>query len=682
MEKLLQGGNILLGVCYYPEHWDKKLWTDDLLRMKKNGIAAIRIAEFAWSIFEKTEGVWSFDFFDDFLNYTIDNDMSVIFCTPTATPPAWLTHKYPEVLNADINGNLINHGERRHYNYNSPVYLDYTQRIVEKIGEHYGKHPAIIGWQIDNEINCDAPEFYSESDSKAFRIFLRKKYMTLDTLNDAWGTVFWNQCYTSWEEVFVPRKTNKNAHNPHMMLDYIRFISECACAYVKLQSNILRKYIKEGVFITTNGIFANLDNHRMMNESLDFITYDSYPAFAYCLTENQHDLNNLKDREWSRNLTEIRSISPRFGIMEQQSGSPGWTIKFEAPQPKPGQMTLWTIQSIAHGAEFVSYFRWRTSVMGTEIYWHGILDYSNRDNRRIAELGEIFTKTRALEEVAGSVYEAAFAVIKDYDNVWDTRYDAWHRRLENASEIGIFHASQISHTPMDYIYIDDLTSVNNLQKYTVLFYPHPAIMTKERTELLEDYVKTGGLLIFGCRSGYKDKSGKCPMEKLPGFLRNLTQVDVTDFTFIHPSEETVVANWEEAEITVPIFNDIIEPLGEAKSLAFYKNNYYAGKAALVCHQYGQGKVFYFGGTFSYDVMRVFLEKLGIENPNKDLINAPECCEIVSRKKGEKKYIFVLNYSKNAVSINLKKEMRCLFSRKKVSGVFELIGYGTIVFCLD
>jgi len=681
MEKLLQGDKISLGVCYYPEHWDKKLWTDDLMRMKKHGITVIRIAEFAWSIFERTEGEWSFDFFDDFLNYAINNDMSVIFCTPTATPPAWLTNKYPEVLNADINGNLINHGDRRHYNYNSTVYLEFTRKIVEKLGEHYGKHPAIIGWQIDNEINCEASEFYSESDSKAFRIFLEEKYKKLDVLNEAWGTVFWNQCYTSWEEVFVPRKTNRNAHNPHMLLDYIRFISESACSYVKLQSDILRKYIKKDVFITTNGIFVNLDNHRMVNESLDFITYDSYPAFAYCLTENQQNSNILKDREWSRNLTEIRSISPSFGIMEQQSGSPGWTKMFESPQPKPGQMTLWTMQSIAHGAEFVSYFRWRTSAIGTEIYWHGILDYSNRDNRRLAELGDISAKTKVLKEFAGSVYEAAFAVIKDYDNVWDASYDVWHRRLENASEAGIFQASQISHTPMDYIYIDDSTVAKKLQNYPVLFYPHPVIMTKERTELLENYVSAGGVLVLGCRSGYKDKNGKCPMEKLPGLLRNLTQADVTDFTFIHPTEEMIVADWEGTEITVPVFNDIIEPLEDAKPLAFYKNNYYAGKAALVYRKYGQGKVFYFGGTFSCDVMKVFFRKLGIENPNKDLIEVPECCEIVLRKKEGKRYIFILNYSKDAVIINIKKEMKCLFSGEKVFGDFKIPGYGTAIYCL-
>ncbi|MDR1902139.1 MAG: DUF4434 domain-containing protein, partial [Treponema sp.] len=310
MEKILQGDKILLGTCYYPEHWDEGLWKDDLARMKQNGIVAIRIAEFAWNKFEPTEGNYSFDFFDRFLETAKEADMSVIFCTPTATPPAWLTHQYPEVLNARMDGTLLRHGARRHYNYNSPVYRRFTEKIVEKIAAHYGPHPAIIGWQIDNEVNCETDEFYSESDTVAFREFLKDSYGSLDALNDAWGTVFWNQTYTTWAEVYVPRPTVSDSVNPHEVLDYIRFVSHSARRFVKLQSDIIRTYKKAGDFITTNGMFSSLDNHLMAEESLDFYTYDSYPNFAYCLWANMVQKEGLKDREWSRNLAEVRSISP------------------------------------------------------------------------------------------------------------------------------------------------------------------------------------------------------------------------------------------------------------------------------------------------------------------------------------------------------------------------------------
>jgi beta-galactosidase len=679
MERILDGNKISLGTCYYPEHWDRNLWKDDLLRMKKNGITAVRIAEFAWNKFEPAEGRYAFDFFDDFLKITEEIGIAVIFCTPTATPPAWLTNKYPEVLNADINGVLIHHGERRHYNYNSSIYRRFSAVITEKIVEHYGKHQNIIGWQIDNEINCGISEFYSDCDTVAFREFLKKKYSTLDNLNAAWGTVFWNQTYTAWDEVFVPRRTANNSHNPHLVLDFYRFISESARSFVKLQSDILRKYIKNGDFITTNGIFANLDSHRMTAESLDFITYDSYPDFAYSLNTNPVNSGNLDDRKWSRHLSEVRSISKIFGIMEQQSGSPGWNTRMETPQPRPGQMTLWTMQSIAHGADYVSYFRWRTCTMGTEIYWYGILDYSNRDNRRLAELASINQKIQSLSDIAGSVYEASFGVLKDYDNVWDSQLDVWHRRLDEVSEEGIFQAAQLTHTPFDYVYVDDFTNPKVLSKYPVLFYPHAVIMTEKRSKLLGEYVQTGGTLVLGCRTAYKDITGKCPMVKSPGFLQDLSGVDVTEYTFTAADEGMITIDWDRTELEAPVFNDILEPLGNARVLGWYTRSYYASSPAIIVNEYGKGRVYYFGSVFSRQGAEVFLEKLGVAHPYRDFFELPECCELALRKKGENCFFFVLNYAQKAVHIILKTEMIDMYSQRNLSGKIELSAYGTGVY---
>ena len=215
MSALLDGKRIVLGTCYYPEHWPREMWKEDLERMLGAGIEVIRIAEFAWSKTEPTEGVFTYEFFDSFLDLCEEVGMKVIFCTPTATPPAWLTHKYPEVLNCTIDGTKLQHGARRHYNYNAPIYRQLTERITHKLGEHYGPRKCIIGWQLDNEINCEVNVFYSEADSAAFRVFLQEKYGTLEALNKAWGTAFWNQDYSAWEEVHVPRKTISDSTNPH-----------------------------------------------------------------------------------------------------------------------------------------------------------------------------------------------------------------------------------------------------------------------------------------------------------------------------------------------------------------------------------------------------------------------------------------------------------------------------------
>lgn len=676
--EILNGEKIVLGTCYYPEHWDKELWEDDLRRMVETGIEVIRIAEFAWSKVEEREGQFDFSFFDEFLELAKKVGMKVIFCTPTATPPIWLTEKYPEVLNADKNGVLYRHGSRRHYNYNSKKYRELTAVIVEKIAEHYGKHPNIIGWQIDNELNCELWEFYSESDTMAFREFLKNKYGTLEKLNEAWGTMFWNQIYTEWTEIFVPRPTAFGNTNPHQLLDYKRFISDSACQYTKLQSDILRKYIKPGDFITTNGLFGNLDSCRMTDESLDFFTYDSYPNFGYCLDTYKDNIKDLNDRKWSRNLAETRAVSKRFGIMEQQSGSTGNHIGMEGPTPRPNQITLWTMQSIAHGADFISYFRWRTCTMGTEIYWHGILDYSGRDNRRLREIGEVHKKLEKLKEVAGSIYKAEVGILKDYDNCWDSELDVWHGRIENFSQAAWFRALQKTHTPFDYCYMDHMT-VEDMSKYKVLIYPHAVILTKSATEKLKAYVNNGGTLLFGCRGGYKDSTGKCVMLKLPGHISDLCGTDIPEYTYVAPDEGEVYADWDGTKICAAVFNDLLEPIGNGKVEARYEGTYYEGAPALISNVYGKGKAYYFGGAFNDDTAKIFIEKLGVANPYKEIISLPESCEIAVREKGDKKYMFVLNFSKEKVTISLDREMKNMYTGESEKGEVMLNGYETRVY---
>ncbi len=678
-KKQLNIDDLKLGVCYYPEHWDKSLWEDDMKRMKEVGIHTIRIAEFAWSIFEKQEGVFSFDFFDDFMKVAEKENMNVIFGTPTATPPVWLTTKYEEALNADIEGNLYRHGCRRHYNYNSKKYNELCDIIVEKLAIHYGNHPNIVGWQIDNELNCELMEFYSESDTIAFRNYVKEKYGTLEKLNEAWGTVFWNQTYIDWEEVHLPRKVVHSSTNQHQVLDYIRFVSDSACRFANRQSEILRKHIRKDMFITTNGMFGNLDNHKLTEESLDFYTYDSYPNFAFAMEADPLKSTDLNDRKWSKNLAEVRSISNIFGIMEQQSSANGWSSRIEAPAPKPEQLTLWTMQSVAHGADFVSYFRWRTCTKGTEIYWHGILDYSNRDNRRLAEVKRVFEKFEKLKDVAGAKYKASVGILKDYDNIWDAQIDNYHMRVEKVSQAGLFEGAQVSHTPFDYVYLKDDSCIADLEGYEVLFYPHATIMTESRAELLKKYVANGGKIVFGSRTAYKDINGHCPVEKLPWLLRDLTGTDVIDYTLIGPADEESFVVCDGREIPSPVFNDVLDTLDNAKALGKFKNNYYKDSVGLIENSFGSGKAYYFGGAFNRNTTIELLSMLGVKSPYSNVLELPEECELAVREKDGVEYIFVLNYSKENKSIKVKENLLNLYNDEVVNGDKVLSPYETIVF---
>lgn len=678
-EQNFRWNRISLGTCYYPEHWDKSMWRSDLQRMKAHGIFTVRIAEFAWNLVEPADGVFQYGFWDEFLNLAEEEQISVIFGTPTATPPAWLSERYPEILNCTKDGIKYRHGMRRHYNYNSPVYQQYSRRIVEKLAEHYGKHPAIVGWQIDNELNCETAEFYSESDSAAFREFLREEYGTLEVLNQAWGTVFWNQTYNDWEEIYVPRPTINNSDNPHLKLDYKRFISESAIRFCRMQCDIIRQYRKPGDFITTNGMFGNLDNHRMADECLDVYTYDSYPNFAYGLDADKN-ADDLKDRKWSRNLADVRAVCPHFGIMEQQSGANGWNTRMAAPAPKPGQVMLWTMQSIAHGADYVSYFRWRTARMGTEMYWHGILDYDNKDNRKLKEIGRIRERVEHISGIAGAEYVSEVGMLKDYDNIWDSELDTWHGFISSASEKSIFRKTQLTHTPLDMVYVSGTTEVCELQKYKVLIYPHPLIITSQTTNVLAEYVRGGGVLIIGARAGQKDMRGQCVDMPMPGLFSELTGTEVCDFTLVGPSDEAVAIDWNGQRFDSGVFNDILTVNTEdSKVLAVYDGGYYAGAPALVERTIGNGKILHFGGTFTDETVQALLEYTGTCNPWSSMITLPEECEIAVREKDGERDIFVLNYSRESQQIILHSAVTDLDTGETVSGFVTFAPYETKVY---
>lgn len=678
-QQRFQWGSMTAGVCYYPEHWPKKLWAEDLDRIKAAGLSVIRIAEFAWSLLEPEEGVFQFGFFDEFLALCQRKGIQVIMGTPTATPPAWLTQKYPETLNCNRERIPYSHGGRRHYNYNAPVYQNLCARIVEQMARHYGPHSAVIGWQVDNELNCERDEFYSKADDAAFRGFLQNKYGTLERLNKAWGTVFWSQTYTDWAQLACPGPVPNDGYNPSMLLDYYRFVSDSARRFCKMQADILRQYKKPGDFITTNGLFPHLDNHRMTEESLDTYTYDSYPSMAFELGKSFRMSTDLNDRKWSMNLIETRSICPHFGIMEQQSGASGWINRLEGPAPRPGQLTLWAMQSVAQGADFISFFRWRTCTFGTEMYWHGILDYDNRDNRKLAEVMEFCQKLRALDPVCGAENVGAFALIKDYDNEWDMDVDAWHRRVGGVSEKEIFAASELNHTPYNIVYLRESIALAELEPYPVAIYPHPVLMDETRAALLEKYVERGGTLIIGCRSSYKDLTGKCVMLPQPGLLQKLTGTDVRDFTFISPNEDDTFAEWSGQRIDTPVFNDVLTPLGDTQVLARYGNSYYAGEAALTEHQYGKGRVLHFGSTFTRGAVKRLLDYIGVMEPFRRWIEAPEGVEVVLRQKEGRRFLFVLNFQPVPQAVTLMQAATLLYTGQKDQGEILLPPYGTAVY---
>jgi beta-galactosidase len=683
MKKSLRADRLGLGVCYYPEQWDRALWSDDFARMHDMGLSSIRVGEFAWAVFEPSAGQFSFDLFDRALDLAHQHGLQVIFGTPTATPPAWLTQRYPEVLNVSLDGVQYQHGQRRHYNYNTGVYHELSARIVTRLAEHYRDHPAIVGWQIDNEINCEVNVFYAEADHAAFRAWLQERYGSLSCLNERWGAVFWSQTYTDWEQVHLTRPTPSYSPNPHQALDEKRFFSDSAIRFVSMQAEIIRR-IAPGHWITTNGLFGHLDSHRMTEEALDFISYDSYPNFATIRPDEGP--YPLHDRAWGWNLSVIRDISPRFCVMEQQSGPNGWVNRLAAPSPKPGQMRLWTYQSVAHGADAVLYFRWRTATMGTEIYWHGINDYHNQPNRRVLEVRRIGAEFAAIGAgVAGSEFEAEVAILKDYDNEWDGELDSWYGPLARSSAAAWYRTLQYRHIPTDVVYLREDTSATDLRKYKVLVYPHPAIVDDRTAAMLSSYVSEGGQLIVGCRAGYKDRAGHCRMQRPPGPLADLCGVEVEDFTLIGPRGTPPAIAWAEGVVapatTAGGFNDILAVTSpDAVVLARYAQDYYAGAPVLVRNRRGAGSTYYHGAAFDEIVAVALVEQCRLRSPADGLMTLPREIELCIRKHpmtGER-FWFMLNYADSAQYIKIAGAYSNLLIGATVTGRVTLEPYGVLI----
>ncbi|MEK3751488.1 beta-galactosidase [Paenibacillus sp. FSL E2-8871] len=681
MKKPVATEKFELGVCYYPEHWPESMWEDDYRRMRELGFTIIRIGEFAWSIFEPVQGEFQFGLFDRAIDLAHKHGLQIVLGTPTATPPAWLTHKYPEVLNVTYEGVTLQHGMRRHYNYSSPKYRELCARITEQMAEHYGNHPGVVGWQIDNELNCEISEFYSESDHKAFREWLQQKYVTLERLNEAWGAVFWNQSYSDWSQVYLPRPTpSPKQPNPHQALDEKRFISDNTISFAKNQADIIRKLAPKQ-WVTTNGLFGHLDSHELTDELLDFFSYDSYPQFS-TIFYDPNERNTLNDRGWGLSLSVVRSISPNFCIMEQQSGPGGWVNRMDMPSPKPGQMRLWTYQSIAHGADMVLYFRWRTATMGNEIYWHGINDYHNQPNRRVREAGQIGQELAgAGQALIGTRNQANVAIVRDYANEWDGEYDVWHGPFMWKSNKEWYKALQRKHIPNDVLYLRKKTTLEELARYDVLIYPHPAIMTDETASLLDEYVQQGGKLIFGCRTGYKDERGQCYMRPFPGAARDLCGITVEEFTMVKGSRQPTTISWSGAAEGVTgadDFNDILRIEDDSvEVMAVYASDYYAGKPAVTRNRRGKGEVWYYGAVFNEQAASIIIDQVSLQSPV-DWLVLPEDVELQVRNGTSSSYTFLLNYSEAPVAIHLHETKMDLLSGTTLSGEVTMEGFGVLI----
>ncbi len=575
-------GKFLIGCCYYPEHWDDCELQEDILKIKNLGFNTVRMGEFSWSMYEKEEGKYDFSFLKKAVDSLKEQGIDVILGTPTAAPPKWLIDKHPEVLCESPDGVVLHHGSRQHHNHTSSVYLDYCAKITEAMVLAFKDCENVIGWQLDNEFNCHRNECYSEADDIAFRKWLENKYGTIEKLNAAWGNRFWSLEFNDFSQIQCQRKTTTH-RNPALLTDYYLFLSDTIVNYATVQTKIIRKYMPEA-FITHNGYFDNIDYKKLTENCLDFLSFDSYPAFL-------EGRNKGDSRLAAYRLESTRGCSEKMMIMEQQSG-PGGQLSYLQATPLPSQIRLWTYQSIAHGAVGVLYFRYRTALYGAEQLWHGIYDhdkeenYRSREIRKISEelsrVGDIFLNQRQHNDVA---------ILVDYHNNCNVKAepfftnDNWY----------IFTELNKKNIHSDIIY-----NLDGIEKYKVLVIPHIAIMNEKTVEKIKSFTDNGGIAIISARSGIKDEFANYRLLKGTGILKELTDSSVEWFTS-QPEHSKQFVKMADKTYAVDKYYEMLSTVN-GESVAEYTEGFCKDKPAIVKN----GNVYYVG-FYTYSSADVYTD---------------------------------------------------------------------------
>ena len=519
----------MLGCCYYPEHWPEDWWPEDAAQMRAMGIVYARIGEFAWSRIEPEPGRFDWAWLDRAMDVLAQAGLKIVLGTPTATPPKWLIDAHPEILPTDREGRIRSFGSRRHTTFSSRIWREQSARIVEKLAGRYGRHPGLAGWQTDNEYGChDTTQSFGPEDLAGFRDWLRRRYQDPGVLNEAWGNAFWSQELAEFDELALPNLTVTEA-NPAAWLDFHRYASDQVASYDRLQTEIIRAN-SPGRFITHNfmGLFADFD-HFAVAENLDLASWDSYPLgfverFPFSEAERIRFAETSHPDMAPFHHDLYRSVGRgRFWVMEQQPGPVNWAPW--NPVPKPGMVRLWTWEALAHGAEVVSYFRWRQCPFAQEQMHAGL----HRPDRSRSVGGA--EAAQVASELAGfdlpPTRPAPVALIFDYEAAWFTRIQRQGHDF-CYSELCYRWYEAVRRFGLD---VDIVPPGAPLDAYAAVLVPS---LPHVHDAALRALAAFDGVLLLGPRSGSKTRHLGIPDNLPPGPLQDLLPIRVTDVASLRP----------------------------------------------------------------------------------------------------------------------------------------------------
>jgi beta-galactosidase len=520
-----------LGVCYYPEHWPEDWWADDAAQMVAMGLSRVRIGEFAWSRIEPEPGRFDWAWLDRAVDVLHAAGLGIIMGTPTATPPKWLVDQTPDMIAVDARGCPRRFGSRRHYCFSHLGYRAEAARITAAMAARYGAHPAIVAWQTDNEYGChDTVLSYSDSAAAAFRLWLAAKYGDVGALNAAWGNVFWSMDYRSFDEVGLPNLTVTEP-NPAHVLDYRRFASDEVVTFNRAQVDILRA-ASPGRDIVHNymGFFTQFDHHAVSRD-LDVATWDSYPLgfleqFWFPAADKLTYANTGHPDIAAFHHDLYRGCAKgRWWVMEQQPGPVNWA-RFN-PAPLPGMVRLWTLEAMAHGAELVSYFRWRQVPFAQEQMHAGLLLPDRSDDVGAGEVRTVAAEIEALMPAVEAKDHVRVALIFSYEAAWVIETQPQGASF-NYLELCFNFYTSLRKLGLN---VDIIAPGVALEGYAMVVVPCLPIVCNAFVEQLSRF---DGPVVIGPRSGSKTTDFKIPDALSPGPLQQILPIRITRVESLRP----------------------------------------------------------------------------------------------------------------------------------------------------
>ena len=632
---------ILYGGDYNPNQWPEEVWKEDMRIFKDARINSATINVFSWAKIQPSEHEYNFVELDKIVEMLSEENYDIVFATSTAALPGWMVRKYPEVMSTDYEGRQHRFGQRHNACPNSLVYRKYASAMADKLAERYASNPHVTCWHISNEYGG---ECYCENCEKAFRVWLRGKYQTLDELNKAWNTEFWGHTIYDWDEVVLPDALGdgiEDAAEPHMTafaglsIDYCRFNSDGMLNNFKMEKEAIRKFDKETP-ITTNmmGTFKGLDYFKWAKE-MDVVSWDNYPAYdtPWSMIAMKHDLmRGLKHEP--------------FMLMEQTPSQQNW-------QPynslkKPGQMRAQSYQTVAHGADTIQFFQLRRSVGGCEKFHGAVIAHAGtadtRVFREVTQLGKELEKIGS--RVMGSENHAKVGIIFDWENYWALEYTSGpNRDLRYVDQIeqmyNYFYNKNIA---VDMIPIDA-----DFSKYDLVAAPVLYMVKDGVAESLEAYVQAGGTLITTYMSGIVGQSDNVHLGGYPGPLRKMAGVWVEEIDALAPEQRNKIRFADGTEEECRLVCDLMHLEG-AEEIAQYESDFYAGMTAVAKNQFGKGTVYYVGTDLSESGLAKVLAMAADSAAIQPVIGEATALEITKRQADGEDLYFIINFKDEEIPL--------------------------------